>query len=122
MSRWTSWFFVTAFISGVSGLRVFGENGPSLISVNPANGSSHVAEMSPIVFQFDEPMDPFELFDGHAIEAALAARLLNRPVPTSRSSPETFAGRLSPISGRRRSCSPAFAGAPRSAGDAGSAR
>ena len=42
--------------------------------------------------------------------------------PTSRSSRGLFAARVSRTSGRPRSCSPAFAAAPRSAGDAGSAR
>ena len=42
--------------------------------------------------------------------------------PTSRSSRGPFAPRVSRTSGRRRSCSPTFAAAPRSAGDAGSAR
>ena len=42
--------------------------------------------------------------------------------PTSRSSRGLFAARVSRTSGRRRSCSPTFAAAPRSAGDAGSAR
>ena len=42
--------------------------------------------------------------------------------PTSRSSRGLFAARVSRTSGRPRSCSPTFAAAPRSAGDAGSAR
>ena len=42
--------------------------------------------------------------------------------PISRSSRGLFAARVSRTSGRPRSCSPAFAAAPRSAGDAGSAR
>ena len=42
--------------------------------------------------------------------------------PTSRSSRGRFAARVSRTSGRPRSCSPTFAAAPRSAGDAGSAR
>ena len=42
--------------------------------------------------------------------------------PTSRSSRGLFAARVSRTSGRPRSCSPAFAAAPRSAGDAGNAR
>ena len=42
--------------------------------------------------------------------------------PTSRSSRGRFAARVSRTSGRPRSSSPAFAAAPRSAGDAGSAR
>ena len=42
--------------------------------------------------------------------------------PTSRSSQALFAARVSRTSGRPRSCSPAFAAAPRSAGDAGNAR
>ena len=42
--------------------------------------------------------------------------------PTSRSSRGPFAARVSRTSGRPRSCSPAFAAAPRSAGGAGSAR
>ena len=42
--------------------------------------------------------------------------------PTSRSSRGRFAARVSRTSGPPRSCSPAFAAAPRSAGDAGSAR
>ena len=41
---------------------------------------------------------------------------------TSRFSREPFAARVSRTSGRPRSCSPTFAAAPRSAGDAGSAR
>ena len=47
---------------------------------------------------------------------------MSRPAHTSRSSPETFAGRLSRTSGRHRSCSPTFAAAPRSGGGAGRAR
>ena len=42
--------------------------------------------------------------------------------PTSRSSRGLFAARVSRTSGRPRSCSPTFAAAPRSAGDAASAR
>ena len=42
--------------------------------------------------------------------------------PTSRSSRGLFAARVSRTSGRPRSCSPTFAAAPRSAGDAGRAR
>ena len=42
--------------------------------------------------------------------------------PTSRSSRELFAARLSRICGRPRPCLPTFAAAPRSAGDAASAR
>ena len=42
--------------------------------------------------------------------------------PTCRSSRGLFATRVSRTSGRPRSCSPTFAAAPRSAGDAGSAR
>ena len=42
--------------------------------------------------------------------------------PTCRSSRGPFAARVSRTSGRPRSCSPTFAAAPRSAGDAGSAR
>ena len=42
--------------------------------------------------------------------------------PTSPSSRELFAARVSRTSGRRRTSSPAFADAPRSAGDAGRAR
>ena len=47
---------------------------------------------------------------------------MSRLAPTSRSSRERFAARVSRTSGRPRSCSPTFAAAPRSAGDAGSAR
>ena len=47
---------------------------------------------------------------------------MSRPARTSRSSRGTFAGRLSRTSGRHRSCSPTFAAAPRSGGDAGRAR
>ena len=47
---------------------------------------------------------------------------MSRLAHTSRSSPGTFAARLSRTSGRPRSCSPTFAAAPRSAGDAGRAR
>ena len=47
---------------------------------------------------------------------------MSRLAPTSRSSRGLFATRVSPTSGHHPSCSPAFAAAPRSAGDAGSAR
>ena len=47
---------------------------------------------------------------------------MSRRAPTSRSSRGRFAARVSRTSGRPRSCSPTFAAAPRSAGDAGSAR
>ena len=47
---------------------------------------------------------------------------MSRLAPTSRSSRGPFAARVSRTSGRPRSCSPTFAAAPRSAGDAGSAR
>ena len=47
---------------------------------------------------------------------------MSRRVPTCRCSRGRFAARASPTSGRPRSCSPTFAAAPRSAGDAGRAR
>ena len=47
---------------------------------------------------------------------------MSRLAHTSRSSRDPFATRVSRTSGRPRSCSPAFANAPRSAGDAASAR
>ena len=47
---------------------------------------------------------------------------MSPPAPTSRSSRGRFAARVSRTSGPPRSCSPAFAAAPRSADDAGSAR
>ena len=47
---------------------------------------------------------------------------MSRLAPTSRSSRGRFAARVSRTSGRPRSCSPAFAAARRSAGDAASAR
>ena len=47
---------------------------------------------------------------------------MSRLAPTSRSSRGPFAARVSRTSGRPRSCSPTFAAAPRSAGDAGRAR
>ena len=47
---------------------------------------------------------------------------MSRRAPTSRSSRGASAARVSRISGPHRSCSPVFAAAPRSAGDAGSAR
>ena len=47
---------------------------------------------------------------------------MSPPAPTSRSSRGPFAARVSRTSGRPRSCSPTFAAAPRSAGDAGRAR
>ena len=59
---------------------------------------------------------------GDALHGDTAERRCHARVPISRSSRGLFAARVSRISGRPRRCSPTFAAAPRSAGDAGSAR
>ncbi len=59
---------------------------------------------------------------GYALLWGYGRMGMSRPAHTSRSSPETFAGRLSRTSGRHRRCSPTFAAAPRSRDGAGPAR